>query len=157
MPLDNYFLGSKKLIIFYINRCDIKFGPMNDNTCISEPVFNIVLGSLLCVGGMISYIPQYYSLIKAKQPKGISEMSLVTLCIGSAFLTANAFILNWWKFNCYDNCSFWLCTSKLLSLFQICVGWIMVIYSMDTTNNKVNQNQKTGKFKPVNVHITNSW
>lgn len=99
---------------------------MFDGTCTVEPVYSYVLGILLCIGGMISYFPQYYSLIKSKQHKGISELSLFILNIGSACLAANAFILNWAKFDCYNQCSFWICSANLLSLFQIMVGWIMV-------------------------------
>ena len=98
----------------------------NYNTCTSEPIYSYVLGILLCIGGMISYFPQYYSLIKSKEHKGISELSLFILNIGSACLTANAFILNWYKFECYNHCSFWICSANLLSMFQIMVGWIMV-------------------------------
>ena len=98
----------------------------NYNTCTVEPVYSYVLGILLCVGGMISYFPQYYSLIKTKQHKGISELSLFILNIGSACLAANSFILNWYKFECYHHCSFWICGANLLSMFQIMVGWIMV-------------------------------
>ena len=94
--------------------------------CKAQETYTYVLGVILCVGGMLSYFPQYYSLIKTKQHKGISEMSLFFLNLGAVCLTANTFILNWWKFGCYNQCSFWLCTANLLSMFQIMVGWIMV-------------------------------
>ncbi len=95
-------------------------------TCQGEPLFSYILGIVLCIGGMVSYFPQYYSLVKTKQHKGISEVSLLLLNIGSACLAANSFILNWWKFGCYQHCNFWLCSANLLSMFQIMVGWIMV-------------------------------
>lgn len=98
----------------------------HENICHTQPVYSYVLGILLCIGGMVSYFPQYYSLIKSKQHRGISELSLFILNIGSACLSANAFILNWFKFECYSHCSFWLCTANLLSMFQITVGWVMV-------------------------------
>lgn len=95
--------------------------------CKEQPIYTYVLGVILCIGGMISYIPQYYSLIKTKQHKGISEMSLLFLNFGAVCLAANSFILNWWKFTCYTQCSFWLCSANLLSMFQIMVGWIIVL------------------------------
>lgn len=94
--------------------------------CQSEPILSIVLGLLICVGGVISYTPQYFNLVKTKQHKGISEFSLLLLNIGAASLAANSFILNWDKFECYDHCNFWLCSADLLSMFQIMIGWIMV-------------------------------
>ncbi len=98
-----------------------------DYSCESEPNSNIILGVLLCIGGIVSYIPQIYSLVKTKQSKGISEMSLLILCVGSSMLTGNTVILNWWKFDCYNYCTFWICTGRLLSLVQICISWFMVI------------------------------
>ena len=95
-------------------------------TCQGQPAFSYVLGIILCVGGMLSYFPQYYTLVKTKQHRGISELSLLLLNIGSACLAANSFILNWWKFDCYNHCGFWLCSANLLSMLQITVGWIMV-------------------------------
>jgi len=96
-------------------------------SCQEEPVFTYVLGIILCIGGMVSYFPQYYCLVKTRQNKGISELSLLLLNIGSACLAANSFILNWGKFECYQHCNFWLCSADLLSILQIMVGWIMVL------------------------------
>ena len=100
--------------------------PWSGYVCQAEPILSIVLGILICIGGIISYTPQYFNLFKTKQHKGISEFSLLLLNIGSASLAANAFILNWYKFECYRHCNFWLCTADLLSMIQIVVGWIMV-------------------------------
>ena len=97
------------------------------NKCITLPVTSYVLGILLCIAGVISYFPQYYSLIKSKQSAGVSESSLLLLNISSACLSINAIILNWYKWECYKKCSFWICTANLLSLWQILMGWIMVI------------------------------
>jgi uncharacterized protein with PQ loop repeat len=46
----------------------------------------------ICFAGCVSYIPQYYSLIKSEQIKGISEISLLIMNVAGATLTANAFI-----------------------------------------------------------------
>lgn len=54
-------------------------------------------------------------------------MSLLILNIGSATLSANSFLLNYWKFTCYDNCTFLLCTANLLPMLQIFVGWVAVL------------------------------
>lgn len=95
--------------------------------CNGPPKAELILGSILCVAGMISYFPQYYSLIKTRQAMGISELSLFILNVGSACLVANSVILNWSKFACYNTCGFWICTARLLPLWQISVGWIMVL------------------------------
>lgn len=94
--------------------------------CDHTPIATTILGYLLCIGGVISYAPQYFNLITTKQHKGISELSLLLLNAGSASLAANALILNWYKFECYYHCNFWLCTNDLLSMYQIILGWLVV-------------------------------
>ena len=95
--------------------------------CAAEPVYNYVLAILICIGGTVSYLPQYYSLYKSEQFKGISEMSFLIMNIAGATLAANSFILNYWQFPCYNNCSFWICTGRLLPLIQIAIGWFVCI------------------------------
>jgi len=99
----------------------------NRYECIHQPAYAYVLGVALCLGGIISYIPQYYSLIKSGSHKGLSEFSLLFLNVGAACLAANSFILNYARFQCYSHCSFWLCTANLLSFLQIAIGWLMVL------------------------------
>ena len=95
--------------------------------CTAEPLYSYILGICLCVAGVCSYLPQYYSLIKSGATTGISEMSLLILNIGSATLAANSLILNFPKFDCYENCSALLCTGNLLSVIQIFIGWLAVL------------------------------
>ena len=95
--------------------------------CKGPPTTELVLGIALCVAGTLSYFPQYYSLIKSRQSKGISELSLFILNLGSACLLANIVILNWFRWQCYSECGFWVCTGNLLPVWQIAVGWIMVV------------------------------
>ena len=98
-------------------------------SCIVEPTYVYVLGILLCIGAISSYLPQYYALIKTKQAKGISELSLFILNIGSFCLAVNSVILNWFKFDCYlspNACPMWICGFNLLSTIQIVIGWLMV-------------------------------
>ena len=100
--------------------------------CYVQPIYTYVLGIILGCSGIISYLPQYYNLVKAKHHKGISELSLFLLNLSCVTLAANALILNWWKFKCYQiplslGCNFWVCSGNLLSVFQIMVSWAMVL------------------------------
>lgn len=65
-------------------------------------------------------------MIKSKQATGISELSLFILNIGNLCLACNSLILNWWKFECYQYCGFFLCSGNLLAFYQILVGWLIV-------------------------------
>jgi uncharacterized protein with PQ loop repeat len=99
-------------------------------SCIVDPIIDYILGIALCIAGMASYFPQYYSLITSttEESREISEKSLFILNVGNAFLAANSIILNWYKWDCYSECNnFWLCSAKMLPVIQITVGWIMVI------------------------------
>jgi len=96
-------------------------------SCVQKPTLDYALGIVLGLAGTLSYLPQYYTLIKTKQAKGISELSLFILNIGNACLSLNSLISNWGAWTCYDNCSFWLCSANLLPLWQILLGWIMVV------------------------------
>ena len=95
-------------------------------TCQLESPVTYALGIFLCIGGMVSYFPQYIALLRSKQEVAVSELSLLFLNIGSACLACNSLILNFYKFQCYHYCNFWLCSGNLLAFFQICVGWIIV-------------------------------
>jgi len=100
--------------------------------CVAEPIAVYILGSILCLG-FVSYLPQYYEILKRKNVDGLSEPSLFILNISTATLAGNSLILNYGKFQCYDfsngkvGCSFWLCTGNLLPLWQITVAWLAVI------------------------------
>ena len=95
--------------------------------CSTVPIYSYVLAMLLCVGGILSYIPQYYSLVKYRHQDGVSILSILVLNIGSTSLAVNALILNWWKFSCYSYCGAWICTANLLSMFQILINTVVVI------------------------------
>lgn len=95
--------------------------------CAQQSIIGDIVGILLCIGGASSYIPQYYSLIKAKTTEGLSELSYFLLNIGSCTLAVNSIILNWYKWKCFEECDFWLCNSQLLSTYQIGIGFLIVL------------------------------
>ncbi len=100
---------------------------MIEYVCTIVSTLSIVLAILLSIGSFVSYFPQYYNMMKTKLVDGISESSLFILCTSLTFISANALILNWGKFKCYNHCSFWLCSANLLSVFQILVSWVVVL------------------------------
>jgi uncharacterized protein with PQ loop repeat len=97
-----------------------------DGQCTQESTITYVIGVFLCIGGIVSYLPQYLALLNSKEEPVISELSLLFLNIGSASLACNSLILNFYQFKCYKECSFWICSGNLLPFFQICIGWIIV-------------------------------
>lgn len=114
-------------------------------SCQAEEPYKYVLGILLALGAVVSYIPQIYSLIKSKKHKGISEFSLWILVLGCYSLVYNVLVLNWWKFQCYKSCSFWICTADLMPVIQITMGFLMAFplyltfmrYKIKNSNRKI--------------------
>jgi len=86
-------------------------------------IVGVVLGSLICIGNICSYIPQFHKIIKDESVLGISEMSLVLMNMGMMFLSMNSLIYNWPKFFCH-NVS---CILDLFPFYQICISWLMVL------------------------------
>ena len=60
--------------------------------CVQESTITYVIGVFLCIGGILSYLPQYIALINSKEEPVISELSLLLLNIGSASLGNNILI-----------------------------------------------------------------
>jgi len=71
-----------------------------DGQCIQESTVTYVIGVFLCIGGIVSYLPQYVALLNSKEEPVISELSLLFLNIGSASLGKKIiiFVPFWWIF-----------------------------------------------------------
>lgn len=100
---------------------------MLNETCSAETLVNQIVGISLGVGGLLSYIPQYWSIFRRGSHKGLSQLTLYTLNLSGAFLVMNALILNWPSFQCYWACPAWSCTTHLLPVYQIVINWLVVM------------------------------
>ncbi len=102
-----------------INNTDI-------HNCVTYNTATYIVGTLICIGAIVGYIPQLVSLVKAKSGKGISEFSVFLLCLSLATLSLNIFILNWFKWSCFVDCSnSGICFLNLLNVFQVVISWLM--------------------------------
>jgi uncharacterized protein with PQ loop repeat len=104
-------------------------------------ISGIILGIAICLGGIGSYLPQFYNIIKYKSVEGISEVSLIILNIGLMCLTMNSLIFSWDYFFCatfttnmnstlFENVHFENtadCFSNLLPFITILISWLMVL------------------------------
>lgn len=101
-----------------------------DNECIVTPILIVgsVVGVLLLIGNVISYLFQVVEIVKRKKADGISELSLILLNVGSFCLSLNSVIYNWSKWSCYtgggEGCNFWYCNAIMLPFFQILVSYL---------------------------------
>jgi len=99
---------------------------VNTITCNIDSIIGYVIGPLLCIGSVCTYIPQYYLIVKSKSVDGINEFSWLILNVGNFCLSLNSIILNWDKWSCFGKCNVWLCMAHLLPFYQILIGWVMV-------------------------------
>ena len=107
-------VGMFEGLVYISGQCDI------------DSIIGYIIGTLLCLGSICSYIPQYYIIIKNKTVGDINELSLILLNIGNFCLSLNSVIVNWSKWKCFEVCGFWLCMAHLLPFYQILMGWLMV-------------------------------
>lgn len=99
----------------------------------------ILSGIAICLGSILSYVPQFYKIIKYNSIEGISEITLVLMNIGLMCLTMNSIIYSWNYFFCKDI----NCFSNLLPFIQISLSWIMVlIYYFIYITYKFNKNKR---------------
>ena len=83
-------------------------------------IIGIILGVSIFIGSFVTYIPQFYNIIKNKSVDGISETSLILLNVGMMCLTMNSLIYNWSYFFTFD-------IVNLLPFITIFLSWLMVL------------------------------
>ena len=83
-------------------------------------LIGLILGPIICLGSVLSYVPQFYNIIKYESVEGISEMCLVLMNIGLMCLTMNSLIFSWKYFSPFQ-------PINLLPFIQIALSWVMVL------------------------------
>jgi cystinosin len=83
-------------------------------------ITGILLGILISLGSIISYIPQFYNIIKYKSVECISEPSLLLMNLGLMCLSMNSLIFNWKYLITKD-------VENLLPFITIFISWLMVL------------------------------
>ena len=83
-------------------------------------VIGIILGVGISIGGVATYIPQFYNIIKNSSVEGISELSLIVLNLGMMCLSMNSLIYSWNYFFCD-------CLYNLLPFITILISWLVVL------------------------------
>lgn len=82
-----------------------------DGDCVANTMLIVgsIVGILLLVGNILSYLPQVIAIVRSKNVDSISEFSLILLNLGSFCLSLNSVIFNWSKWRCFGGggCGFW--------------------------------------------------
>ena len=86
-------------------------------------ILGIVLGFCLCIGSVVSYVPQFIKIVQSKSVESISEPSLILMNIGMMCLCMNICIEYWNFFFCTD----FECFSNLFPFLNVTISWLMVL------------------------------
>ena len=94
--------------------------------CINLPIYEYIIGIIICIGSIISYIPQYYTLIKTKSSVGLSEFSIILSNMSFFLLSYDSIISNFYRLQCFKTCHMLFCMGYMMSFIQLLLGWILV-------------------------------
>ncbi|KAG0659498.1 hypothetical protein C6P46_005135 [Rhodotorula mucilaginosa] len=84
----------------------------------------LVLSSLIIAGLILSYVPQWYRIIKHKNSEGFSPMFLLLGATSSASSLANIVTLQWSQVACCQYLSAGQCFEQVLGIGQVFTQWL---------------------------------
>lgn len=86
-------------------------------------ITSYVLGCILVFGVIISFVPQYYKIIKGKSTDGIDWFTLLlsTIAMNCAFISI--LFSEWIKLVCCDDRTSIQCIATLLPLIHLFLAW----------------------------------
>ncbi|KZT63499.1 hypothetical protein DAEQUDRAFT_733754 [Daedalea quercina L-15889] len=135
-----------------------------------------ILTALLCVGLIISYLPQHLRIIKAGSSEGFSPWFLLLGCTSNASAMLNIIVMQWGIIKCCNVVTFGSCVESIAGVFQLSLQWflftiILVLYmiyypphlkyteiDVDLHDNRPPQHVKTSvKTDTWRLSITLSW
>ncbi|KIP05433.1 hypothetical protein PHLGIDRAFT_30911 [Phlebiopsis gigantea 11061_1 CR5-6] len=101
----------------------------------SHDYFTDILTAGLCVGLVVSYLPQHLRIIYAKSSEGFSPWFLLLGSISSASAALNIVVKQWEVVKCCRVISVGSCIEETAGIFQLALLWflftmILVLYMM---------------------------
>ncbi|CBQ67411.1 conserved hypothetical protein [Sporisorium reilianum SRZ2] len=98
----------------------------DDGSChVHHDPVAVYLSIFLCVGLVVSYLPQILRIILKKSSQGFSPWFLLLGATSSASSFLNVVALQWGIVSCCPSLPAWECTESLLGIFQVGLQWIM--------------------------------
>jgi uncharacterized protein with PQ loop repeat len=90
----------------------------------AENTFEIIVGTLLLVGILASFTPQYYRIVKKQSSEGLSAWFLFIGSAGSYAALSNAMIFYWPTFQECSDFSRKKCYHEILGFIQLAMLWL---------------------------------
>lgn len=104
----------------------IESGLHDDGSChIHHDPVAVYLATFLCVGLVVSYLPQIYRIIHNRSSQGFSPWFLLLGATSSASSFLNVVALQWGIVRCCPSLPALECTESLLGIFQVGLQWFM--------------------------------
>ncbi|EST09670.1 Cystinosin/ERS1p repeat [Kalmanozyma brasiliensis GHG001] len=98
----------------------------DDDTChIHHDPVAVYLSTFLCVGLVVSYLPQIVRIIRNKSSQGFSPWFLLLGATSSASSFLNVVALQWGIVRCCPSLPSLECAESLLGILQVGLQWIM--------------------------------
>ncbi|KAI7867167.1 hypothetical protein BDF14DRAFT_1806485 [Spinellus fusiger] len=127
----------------------------------------LFISLFLCIGLVVSYIPQHMRIIIHKTSEGLSPWFLLLGAVSSTSSLLNIVLLQWDTITCCRSLSTFACFESLMGVNQIFLQWAMfslvfalfVIYFPE--NKKyiltVSEDQSVDKSSPRNPVLSEEW
>lgn len=91
-------------------------------------LFTAVLSAGLCVGLILSYLPQHYRIISNKTSEGFSPWYLLLGSTSSASGMLNVILLQWDIIKCCSSIKFGYCLESLGGVIQVIIQWALFTF-----------------------------
>ncbi|KAN0036910.1 hypothetical protein ACTFIV_002233 [Dictyostelium citrinum] len=120
---------------------------------------DVVLGLLLTIGIVISFLPQVFVMIFRKNVDGLSVIMCWLNYVNCMGTFVNVLFLNWFVFECCTWMNSWTCFRNLLPVTQLAPPFLcsLVIPKPSTNRGDVQNSEEVSKINPENppVNYTN--
>ncbi|KZT59312.1 hypothetical protein CALCODRAFT_493886 [Calocera cornea HHB12733] len=94
----------------------------------AHDTFALVLTTFLCLGTLLSYIPQHYRIIAQKTSEGLSPWYLLLGSTSSAAGMLNVITLQWGVVRCCAVWSIGACLENTIGILQVGIVWFMFTF-----------------------------
>ena len=100
---------------------------IDENSCQKEfSLTSVIVGIIIIFGIFLTYIPQYYKIIKDKSSKGISSNYILLYNITNFTNFYGTLLINFYLVNCCISVSNKKCFNLIIPIFQMFTPWAAV-------------------------------
>ncbi|KAI8584761.1 hypothetical protein K450DRAFT_217892 [Umbelopsis ramanniana AG] len=127
---------------------------VHDKIC--EPhhdVYALYISLFLCVGLVVSYLPQHYRIISNKTSEGFSAWFLLLGVVSATSSFLNIILLQWDAITCCSMLSTGSCLESLMGVFQIGLQWCMFCIIFILFLLYFPEELKHAPHKPSSLHL----